>query len=398
LAGRCLTVLVVLACAGAPGGAAAQDSRAALLRQARAEKARTLESYQPGWIEKAASLADEKESGGKPLGWYPYFGSIYTGGAFAAGIGYRIPYADTGQVAIEAGISPRLYYKFDVRADTPWFAGRTMRVRGRLLYLDAPKVNFYGIGNDSDEEDLTSFRISPFEVGATYFWVPRRWLTLGAGGDYIFNNTESGKRDPSIEDVFSPEEVPGLGADPNYLVGRAFAEVDTREHRGYATEGTRLRADVSMFSDREDAGYSFRRLDLEAAQLIPIARANWVVVFRGVASFTDTSAGQAVPFFAMPSLGSSRDLRGFENFRFRDRHRMVLTGELRWSPSRLLDMAIFTDTGKVAASTGDLNFDDLHTNYGIAARIHNATNTLLRLELARGTEGIRFIFGVGPSF
>jgi outer membrane protein assembly factor BamA len=153
-----------------------------------------------------------------------------------------------------------------------------------------------------------------------------------------------------------------------------------------------------MFSDREDAGYSFRRLDLEAAQLIPIARANWVVVFRGVASFTDTSAGQAVPFFAMPSLGSSRDLRGFENFRFRDRHRMVLTGELRWSPSRLLDMAIFTDTGKVAASTGDLNFDDLHTNYGIAARIHNATNTLLRLELARGTEGIRFIFGVGPSF
>jgi outer membrane protein assembly factor BamA len=383
---------------GAPVAAAAQSSRAEVLRQVRADKARTLTPYEPGWIEKAASFAGEKESGGKPLGWYPYFGSVYTGGAVAVGAGYRIPYADTGQLALEAAVSPRLYYKVDLKADSPWFAHRTMRVRGRMLYLDAPKVNFFGLGNDSNQDDKTTFRITPFEMGAMYHWMPRHWLTVGGGGDYIVNDTGSGKTDPSIEDVFTPDEVPGLLADPNYLVGRAFVEVDTREHRGYATVGTRLRADLSAFGDRDDSGYSFRRFDLEAGQLVPIARANWVVALRGLLSLTDAAGGQAVPFFAMPTLGSSRDLRGYENFRFRDRNRLVLTGELRWSPSRLLDMALFADAGKVAAEAGDLDLDDLHTDYGVAARIHTATNTLLRLELARSTEGFRFIFGVGPSF
>jgi outer membrane protein assembly factor BamA len=383
---------------GGPAMAAVPSSRAETLRQARAEKAQALTTYQAGWIEKAASFAGEKESGGKPLGWYPYFGSIFTGGAVAVGVGYRIPYADTGQVAFETAISPRLYYKFDLKADTPWFANRTMRVRGRALYLDAPKTNFYGIGNDSNQDDETSFRIRPFEIGATYFWEPRRWLSLGAGGSYVFNETDSGTRDPSIEDVFSPAEVPGMLADPNYIIARTFVEVDTRRNRGYAQVGTRVRADLSAFSDQDDSGYSFRRLDLEAGQLIPIARGNWVLALRGGFSFTDTSEGQVVPFFALPWLGGSRDLRGYQNFRFRDRHRMVLTGELRWSPSRLLDVALFTDAGKVAAATGDLDFDDLHTNYGIGARLHTSTNTLLRLELARSTEGFRFIFGVGPSF
>ena len=37
-----------------------------------------------------------------------------------------------------------------------------------------------------------------------------------------------------------------------------------------------------------------------------------------------------MPFFLMPDLGGSRELRGFSNSRFRDRHSIMATAEFRW--------------------------------------------------------------------
>ena len=47
----------------------------------------------------------------------------------------------------------------------------------------------------------------------------------------------------------------------------------------------------------------------------------------------------------MPDLGGARRLRGFREFRFRDRNSVLATAEYRWEAWWLLDMAVFVDGG-----------------------------------------------------
>jgi len=92
-------------------------------------------------------------------------------------------------------------------------------------------------------------------------------------------------------------------------------------------------------------------------------------------------------------------LRGYSSWRFRDRHSELFSVEWRWIPSRFaLDMAIFYDAGKVTSRRSDLGFDGLKGNIGIGARFHGPAATPLRIELARGKEGLNLVFSGGPAF
>ena len=77
---------------------------------------------------------------------------------------------------------------------------------------------------------------------------------------------------------------------------------------------------------------------------------------------------------------------------------MLLSAEYRWIPSRVIDMAVFVDSGKVAADRRDLDFENLKTAYGIGFRIHGPTFTPFRLDVARGDEGIRVHLTGGIAF
>jgi outer membrane protein assembly factor BamA len=123
-----------------------------------------------------------------------------------------------------------------------------------------------------------------------------------------------------------------------------------------------------------------------------------VIALRALATMTDADAGDQVPFYLQPYLGSGETLRGFANRRFRDRNRLLLAAEYRWRPSRFLDMALFVDAGSVAPRRQDLSLDDLHTSYGIGIRMHGPTTTPLRLELARSREGTVLVIGSGAAF
>ena len=134
-------------------------------------------------------------------------------------------------------------------------------------------------------------------------------------------------------------------------------------------------------------------------QLIPILRANWVIALRGLATVTDLEESGSVPYFLLPALGGGSTLRGYPDFRFRDRNRLLMTAELRWTPARFLDMAIFYDTGKVAARRADLDFQDLKESYGIGMRLVGVQGYAFRIEAARSREhNLRLIFSAGGAF
>ena len=100
----------------------------------------------------------------------------------------------------------------------------------------------------------------------------------------------------------------------------------------------------------------------------------------------------------LPYIGGRDSLPGFENYRFTDRNTLLLRGELRWTPSPVVDMAAFVDAGTVAPTVGGLNVRDRQHSWGLGARLHGSSYTALRLQVAHSVEGWRYNIAQGVSF
>jgi hypothetical protein len=296
------------------------------------------------------------------------------------------------------GYSSAGFWRADTSLALPSFARNRARVSLAGRYLDAPDVRYHGIGNDTTKADRTSFGYRPATGGARLDVDAGRRVALHGGVAYLHVDLRPGTALPPIERRASGLEAPGLTADRvRYLTSTAGATIDWRRPAGYSGSGGLYRIQVDDHR-AGDAAYSFRAFEAEARQLIPLVRANWVLALRGLATTTDVDGSSAVPHFMLPSLGGS-SLRGYPDFRFRDRHRMLMTAELRWTPARFLDMAVFYDTGKVAARRQDLDFTGLHESYGIGTRVVGPNGYVVRVEVARSREHrARLVVGGGGTF
>ena len=100
----------------------------------------------------------------------------------------------------------------------------------------------------------------------------------------------------------------------------------------------------------------------------------------------------------MPTLGGSKELRGYNYGRFTDKNMLSLTAEYRAEVWMAMDLALFVDAGKVFAETSQLNFKDLRTNYGFGVRIKTSLSTFLRADVAFGGEGMHYYITFDNSF
>jgi hypothetical protein len=107
-----------------------------------------------------------------------------------------------------------------------------------------------------------------------------------------------------------------------------------------------------------------------------------VFALRGRMIATTAGAGQLVPFYFQPTLGGSDSLRSARDYRFRDKNVLALNAEYRWEAFSGLDMALFTDFGKVASRTEDLNLRSLERAYGIGFRFNTFQSVFLRVDVA----------------
>jgi hypothetical protein len=391
------SVLLMAATAGTAPAQPAGTRQAEIGRQ-QAEKAANLVPEGPSAIERLILKLEPVVMAVEPTGIYPWFGSILGGGWMGFGGGYRAVFADTGQVNVFGAWSLRNYRTIDARASLPTFLDGRGRVSLHGKYLFADKVSFYGLGPDSQKQDRSSFTYEPTTAGAQVDVevVPHLWL--GGGLGYAHVGTSGGERDPSIEQAFGPDEAPGLGQSPSYLVTHASAAIDWRESPGYTTSGGLYRIEHRRYDARGGSSLGFEATEVELQQFVPVLRANWVLAFRAIGTVTYGHDGGEVPFFTMPTLGSGHDLRGFSNRRFRDRNRILLQAEYRWRPSKFVDLALFYDAGKVEPHRADLDLDGLQTSWGGGIRLHSPGVTAVRVDVARSREGVKFIFSGGPSF
>jgi hypothetical protein len=387
-------VVALIAADGDP--AVAQDSRATTVEAEQAEKAKTLQPYVPAGVERKI-LQLKHEFLEEPSGFYPYFGSVYSGGGFTLGAGYRLFYGDRTHADVKGLYSLKSYKLVEVSTDSWGQAGGRVDLHARAGWRDATQIPFHGMGTDSPS-DLSNFRMKQSYFGGDVRARPGGYTVVGAGMSYEDFSLEEGTGvSPSIEEVFTPISAPGLGANPTYLHTMATGGVDWRPAAGYARRGGWYGATYHNYADRDDV-YSFDRIDAEIVQHIPILRENWVFSLHGLLQ-TTLDDEDVVPYFLLPSLGSGSTLRGYSSWRFRDRHSLLMSAEWRWIPNRLgLDLAIFYDTGKVTPRFDDISLKGLKSDVGVGIRFHSPVATPLRIEFAKGSEGLRLVFAGSAAF
>jgi AAA family ATP:ADP antiporter len=363
--------------------ARAQESREELLARERAEKAAGTQAIQTDRVEAVFERIDSLMN--SPRRFYTFVGSVMPGGGLAVGPGYRRQLGDTGRIALHAAWSIRNYKTVQGAVTLPGFGGDRVHLTARGNWLDAPEVAFYGIGMGAADVERRGFAYREASVGSAVRIDASRDVAVGGAFDVI---DMASQRDF----VAAPE------ADPAYGRSSVFAEYDTRTSPGYTRRGSLARIDLSDYRQINDGTSSFRRVDAHLQQFVPLLRENWVLALRALASSTATPDGNEVPYFLLPELGGSSTLRGYSTWRFRDRNRLLLTAEWRWTAGRFADMALFIDSGTVAPRVQDLNWRDMKQSYGVGLTLHTFTSTVTRLELARTNDGMSVGVSFSPNF
>jgi hypothetical protein len=372
--------------------AAAQTTRVEAIAEEQAEKAKVLGPEGPSDAERIIRrvLLSPLLSGGEGL--YPWFGSVFGGTGMGVGAGYLTRFENASFFNVQTGISINnsTVLRGGFAAPALWRGKMQFETSGQ--WLQARDVSFYGFGQDSAKEDRERFDYTPKDIGASVTLRPRRFVSVTGG--YTFMNFDTKRDAPQ----FSAAEAPGMDEELNYNMIRGTVAFDWRTSPGYSTRGGLYRASFERNQETRSLPYSFSLQEYEVVQLLPLVREQFVLAARGLVTLTTPDAGDSVPVMLAPFLGSGSTLRGYSNRRFTDRNRMLLTGEYRWRPSRYIDMALFLDGGQVAANRRDFDLAEFDVAWGLGARFHGPHFTALRLEVARGREGVRIIFAGSQPF
>jgi hypothetical protein len=374
------------------------QSREAAIEQAQAEKVKTLHPYVPTAFERLMNKADQIFAN-TALHWHPFFDSAYNGGGFAFGAGYIHPLSPYNMLDVRATYTIAGY----TRAEAEFIAPRLFHRRGSLSVLggwrEATQVGFYGLGTSSSVDNRTNYDFQQPYASALLTVKPRRrFLTLTGGMEWTQWSQRPGEGSfPSVETVYTPSTLPGLGTTTTYLHPQGTFGFDWRTSPGYSRRGGFYGVTFQDYIDHDER-FGFRQVDYSVIQHFPILREAWVISLRGLVATTFDKSGQQIPFFMLPSLGGGSNLRGYDSWRFRDRNRLLLQAEWRIMVNRFIDTAFFYDAGKVAARASDLDFNGLKSDFGVGFRFHGPFTTPLRIELARSREKWAIIFASSAVF
>ncbi len=406
-------------------GQTADSSRTAQLRAARqAKQAAPLEPEARSRFETALLWIEENRIPAQVTGALQTPVRVLPGGIGPeTGVGGRLAYVpffrrDDVDVFLAAGGSHRGYWALEATAgyrQPRWFGYSYARWRDRRdrFTVTAQSTRLledgFSIGNEIryDVGDLTT--------GGVFGLRPTSALTLTVGGAYAQygpdpdpNNQYDEPGGPSIP--FSERtRYTGITAhliwdtrDARYERGfgeRYTPNTDALTDRPLSPHtGTLLTIGAERYFESTNTDGDYAQLTVEAQQHLSFWSKYHTLALRHRTVLTDPDNRARVPFYQLPYLGGAHTLRGYDTFRFRDLHALVYNAEYRWQIWHMADLVLFADAGKTFGRATDWGLTDLNTSVGGGLRIVTDRSTLVRLEVARSPEDVRFIVRFNSSF
>ncbi len=398
------TLAVALA---TPWIAVAQDSRSASLEKLRAEKAAALQPYHPGKLERALLFVEREDPLRKIAPYNGFFVRYgYTGKPVGSGIGAAVGYRHDlfgrhARMAFEVGGTWRRYRMIRGDFSLPSLARGWLELGVSGTDRHDPQEDFYGLGAASVKDDRVSFLFDRRDFQGRAVVKPGGDLQIGVRTGRVSTKLGAGRdpRFPSIEERFSDTDAPGLANQPDFAYSDVFALFDRRDQPGNPRAGGSYGFTWRRYSDQDFDRYGFRVFEADVQHFFPIFDKKRVFAVRGRVVTTSAAAGQVVPFYFRPTLGGGDSLRSVSDHRFRDTNMLSMNVEYRWEAFSGLDMALFTDFGKVAPSRRELDFGNLARAYGIGFRFNTYKEVFLRIDLAlAGAEAPRMVFKFSKAY
>lgn len=283
---------------------------------------------------------------------------------------------------------------------------------------DMGRLSYYGIGPDTVLGRRAAFGLREVSLG-TRGWI-RPLPTVRLGGSIAAYMPDIGPSNSSriapIESVFGDASVPGLAAEPTFGRYRGFVELSQPLPRGsdMPDDASSYRGAYQLafeaVRDHESGQHNFHRWETEVQQRIPGLRAGQRLTLHGL--LASTNSGSDVPFYMLYTLGGSgglktfrpdmlgsdgtrASLRGFNNFRFRDRNLVLMQAEYRIPLHKYVHSTVFVDAGQVAPRTSEL-FGDLRANTGFSLSYMRKGRTVGRMDVGfGGGEGVHVFWSFG---
>ena len=360
---------------------------------------------EPRGITKAIDLFNRRTSKGETEpkdGFYVELGNMVTGaGWLSAGPGYRRHVFNRQAIFSASGaVSVRLYRRAQARIEFPHLANDRLTVGAQTLFSDALQVNYYGLGNDSNESSRSGYRLRTSDL-TTYARVGTPALSARARIGWLLpvfvGPMGRSAIYPDTLDAFTESGAPGLSGSPSFLHTDLSLTADSRDYPGHPTRGGFYQAVWSMYADQQTGEHSFQRYEAGASHYVPLGSDKWILALSAGAVLSRVPDGNSVPIYLMPNLGG-RNQRGFADYRFHDLNVQSYSVESRWRLFSHVDVAGFVDLGSVSPTIRQLALSDLKPAYGAGIRLHNQKVTIGRLDLAHGTEGWRIVFKMNDPF
>jgi len=245
-----------------------------------------------------------------------------------------------------------------------------------------PDERFYGIGNDSDSDDKTNYRLQsinflvPFEYDHgrhfSLFAVPSlaRYKTSEPGGDLT-----------PIEENFDPSMVPGFNTtawigDLTATATFDFLDSEYRPARGLLGVARLGIADEATWiteKDRDPFGFWLALAGVSGFFEMPWGP-HRVLVLQAEIESREEFSDRVIPFYLLSQFGGRETIRGFPRSRYMDNSRLLGTAEYRfpvWIFARgVMDAFLFADAGQVASEISDFGFDRFHPGGGFGLHLY----------------------------
>ncbi len=266
---------------------------------------------------------------------------------------------------------------------------------------------FFGLGPDSDADDVSDYGVELFganlEVG-----VPPRFGIWGKAGaryqkDFLFSGWNEAL--PTIKDVHP--DVAGV-LDPQRELWGPYGEVvlDLTDAPRHPIAGVKVKARGALYRSVNDLDFNWFTYGGEVQGHLPLG-SQWHVLSAmvGFDEAEPEDSADEIPFYYLPYLGGSGRLRGFDTWRFTDRAVAYGTVEYRYriwhesypDPDRAsaIETALFYDFGEVGDDLDEIRdeFDfGEKDSYGLEFRAYLREQFVFRTGIARSDEGSRFNF------
>jgi hypothetical protein len=276
---------------------------------------------------------------------------------------------------------------------SPWGSRGALELGGG--YRLERNARFYGVGPTSRASDLSYFTQEQSWGGVGYRRRLQRTLTAETKAIYSAIQT----RGPRIEDApgvatqFAGALPEAFGARSEGVLYSALLRLDTTRDTGRPEPGTVAQGEVTFFGPTHDET-AFWRYTGEAGAFIPLWFTDRTLAIRSAVTWTGPTGSDVVPFTRLATDHSGETLRGYPDYRWRDRGLVDATAEYRWPVWALerphgigVDAYAFLNSGQVFGDWSGIKARLWRTSFGAGFRAILSSGFGGRFEYARSNEG-----------